>query len=66
MSNRIEVKVPSGTHSGDWQKCAMALAKREAEMRGVAWRDADVFVTLPERGRCYVKKPGFLSMGAHG
>ena len=66
MNDRIEVEVPAGTHPGDWQKCAMNRAKREAEHRGIAWREADVFVMLPERGRCYVKKPGFVTLGAYG
>ena len=66
MSNRIEIEVPAGTRPSNWQRDALALAKREAELRKIVWRDADVFVALPERGRCYVKKPGFLSLGAHG
>ncbi len=32
----------------------------------IEWKSADVFAQHGERGRCYTKKPGFITLGAHG
>ena len=68
MSNAafIEVTVAAGTPSRDWLRVAQVRARRACEVAGVEFRDAEVLVTLPERGRFFTKAPGFISMEAIG
>ena len=56
----IKTKDPS-----KWLAEAIATAKRLAGT-DEAYIGADVFVFLPERGRCLTKKSGSLRMVAHG
>ena len=48
-----------------WLAEAVAKAKKLAGTDD-AYIGADVFVFLPERGRCFTKKAGSLRMVAHG
>lgn len=57
---RIETKDPN-----KWLSEATAKAKKLAGTDD-AYIGADVFVFLPERGRCLTKKSGSLRMVAHG
>ena len=57
---RIETKDPD-----KWLPEATAKAKKLAGT-DAAYLSADVFVFLPERGRCFTKKAGSLRMVAHG
>ena len=57
---RIETKDPN-----KWLVEATAKAKKLAGS-DEAYIGADVFVFLPERGRCLTKKSGSLRMVAHG
>ena len=57
---RIETK-----DSDRWLAEAVAKAKKLAGADDV-YIGADVFVFLPERGRCFTKKAGSLRMVAHG
>lgn len=41
-------------------------ARKLCEERGIDWKSADVFAQHGDRGRCYTKKPGFITLGAHG
>lgn len=63
--NRITVKV-TDTNRQNWHRQAERLARAECARQGVEFRDAEVFAYLPERGRCMTKKPGYVSMTAHG
>lgn len=65
-TNAFDIVVPTHTAPRDWQRIALKLAKAEAARRGIPWRDAAVFVYLPQRGRCYTKESGFVTLGAHG
>ena len=60
----ITIKITS-KDSNKWLSIATQKAKEKSEERRVAWIDADVYVELPERGRCFIKKPGFTTMGAY-
>ena len=61
----ITIKITS-KDSNKWLSIATQKAKEKAKKEGVAWIDADVYVELPERGRCFTKKPGFTTLGAFG
>lgn len=63
---RIEVAVDSGVPSRDWLRVATQIARAAATTAGVEWLDADVFVSLPEPGRCFTKPPGRTALVAHG
>jgi hypothetical protein len=41
-------------------------ARKLCEGLGIDWKDADVFAQHGDRCRCYTKKPGFITLGAHG
>ena len=56
----IETKDPD-----KWLAEATAKAKKLAGTDD-AYPGAEVFVFLPERGRCFTKKAGSLRMVAHG
>lgn len=60
MKIEFEIKTKD---SNKWLKEATDTAKKLA---GDNYFDAEVFVTLPERGRCLTKASGSLSMVAHG
>jgi hypothetical protein len=64
--NGIDIEIEFGISSRDWQRVATKRAQRIAEERGIEWRNAKVFVKLPERGRCFTKQPGQESLIAHG
>lgn len=57
---RIETKDPN-----KWLAEATDKAKKLAGT-DETYLKADVFVFLPERGRCFTKKGGSLRMVAHG
>ena len=57
---RVDTKDPNR-----WLAEATAKAKKLAGTDD-AYLQADVFVFLPERGRCFTKKSGNLRMVAHG
>jgi hypothetical protein len=57
---KVETKDPD-----KWLAEATAKAKKLAGTDD-AYIGADVFVFLPERGRCFTKKAGSLRMVAHG
>ena len=57
---RVETKDPS-----NWLAEATAKAKKLAG-RPEDYLTAEVFVFLPERGRCFTKKAGSLALVAHG
>lgn len=63
---RIEVAVDASVPSTDWLRVASKRARAAADARGIAWESADVFVQLPERGRCFTKSPGRTALVAHG
>lgn len=65
-SARIEVAVAAGVPSRDWLRVATKNAVAAASEKGIEWLDADVFVRLPEPGRCYTKSPGYTALCAHG
>jgi hypothetical protein len=45
---------------------ATQKARAIAAERGIRWADADVYVALPEPGRCFTKCPGKTALSAHG
>lgn len=57
---RVETK-----DSNKWLEEATAKAKKLAG-KPEDYLQAKVFVFLPERGRCFTKKAGSLSLVAHG
>lgn len=63
---RIEVSVDAGVHSRDWLRVATKIASAAAAAAGVEWLDADIFVSLPEPGRCFTKSPGRTALCANG
>jgi hypothetical protein len=63
---RIEVAVDAGVPSRDWLRVATQIARAAAAAAGVEWLDADIFVSLPEPGRCFTKSPGRTALVAHG
>ena len=65
MNNRIEITI-TDKNSQNWARQAEKMARAEAKARGIDYRDCEVFVTLPEPGRCMKKSAGYLSMQAHG
>lgn len=62
----IEIKIDRSIKSNDWLRVATKHARAEAEKSGVEWIAADVFVQLPEAGRCFVKRPGDQGFTAYG
>lgn len=62
----IEIQIHKGTPSGKWAAVANKKARAEAEKQGIAWVDAQVFVSLPEHGRCMTKDAGFTQLVTHG
>ena len=63
---RIEVAVDAGVPSRYWLRVATKIASVAAAAQGIAWEDADVFVALPEPGRCFTKSPGRITLVAYG
>lgn len=63
---RIETYVSSGVPSNKWLSVATQKARAIAAERGIRWADADVYVALPEPGRCFTKCPGKTALSAHG
>jgi hypothetical protein len=62
----IEIKIDRSIKSNDWLRVATKRARAEAEKSGVEWIAADVFVHLPEAGRCLVKRHGDQGFTAYG
>ena len=62
----IEITIDRSIKSNDWLRISTKRAKAEAERSGIEWISADVFVHLPERGRCFVKRPGDQGFTAYG
>ena len=52
--------------ANDWHRVASKIAREAAASRGIAWKDAGVFVELPESGRFFTKSPGRTALVAHG
>lgn len=52
----------TGNRGADIQRAAQAYCKEH----GIDWLSAEVFAAQGEKGRCYEKNPGFLTLGAHG
>lgn len=63
--NRIQIRVTDTNHQ-NWHRQAEKLARAECARLGVTYKDVEVFAYLPEPGRCMTKKPGYVSMTAHG
>ena len=63
---RVKVTVAASVHPNDWHRVASKIAREAAASRGIAWKDADVFVELPESGRFFTKSPGRTALVAHG
>lgn len=63
---RIEISVDAGVPSRYWLRVATKIASVAAAAQGIAWEDADVFVALPEPGRCFTKSPGRITLVAYG
>lgn len=66
MKTRIEVTIPAGPPPAHWLRIATKRARAAAAQQGVSWEDADVFVSLPEPGRCFAKSPGRTALVAIG
>ena len=62
----IEITISKDTPSNQWLKSANKQARAIAAYEGVDWKDCEVFVRLPENGRCFVKYAGYLNFSAHG
>lgn len=50
----------------NWQKTAEKLARAAVKEAGENWIDAEIFIHLPERGRCMTKDKGFINLQSHG
>lgn len=64
--NKINIEIERGVYKNDWQKVATRRAKIQAEKLNIQWDDAEVFVKLPEFGRCMTKRAGDQSFYAYG
>ena len=60
MTIKFEIKTKDSTK---WLKEATEKAK---QLAGDNYLAVDVFVKLPEPGRCFTKSAGSLAMVAHG
>ena len=56
----------AGVPSRYWLRVATKIASVAAAAQGIAWEDADVFVAMPEPGRCFTKSPGRTALCANG
>jgi hypothetical protein len=65
MKNQIKIEIKC-KDSNRWQKIAIEKSKSECAKVGVDFKDADIFVALPEKGRCMIKKSSFSSFCAMG
>jgi hypothetical protein len=64
MALKLQIRVDT-KDSNRWLAEAVAKAKKLAGT-DADYLGADVFVFLPESGRCFTKKAGSLRMVAHG
>lgn len=64
--NKIEVTIEQSVPSKDWQRVALRRTRLEAKLLGIEWKDAEILVFLPERGRCFTKPAGGLSLLSQG
>jgi len=62
----IEITIESSIKSNQWLRAATIRAQIEATRAGIEWTAADVFVRLPEKGRCFVKRHGDQGFTAYG
>lgn len=63
---KIEITIKSGTPSSQWLKVANRQARDAVKAAGIEWASAEVYVHLPEAGRCMTKAAGFQNLVAHG
>lgn len=63
---KIEVTIPKSVPARLWQRTAINQARLTADRLGVNWIDAEVYVYLPEPGRCMTKAKGYTQLTAHG
>jgi hypothetical protein len=66
MANRIELTIERSIRSNDWLRVATKRAQAKAAELNIEWIAADVFVFLPEAGRCFTKAAGEQGFTAHG
>lgn len=66
MDAKLGFNMPSHVGSNDWVKVASKIGKREAERLGIDFREAEITVTLPERGRVLIKYPGETAFTSYG
>ncbi|MDK2126762.1 hypothetical protein [Parachitinimonas caeni] len=64
--NKVEIHIQRGVKSNDWLRVATGLAHAETEKEGIEWINAEVYVHLPEPGRCLFKRPGDQGFTAYG
>lgn len=63
---KIEVTIPKSVPSNLWHKVATKQARSKADKLGINWIDAEVFIRLPEHGRCMTKDKGYTQLISHG
>jgi hypothetical protein len=66
MNIKITVTIPPGVPSKHWHRVASKLAGEAVQEANLDWKEAEVIVNLPERGRSFRKSAGYVSLGAHG
>jgi len=52
--------------SSKWLKIAHDEALKLCEKNNIKFIEAEIFVRLPEKGRCLTKKRGFINFNSHG
>ena len=63
---KIEITIDQSIRSNDWLRVATKRAKAAAAANNTEWIEAEVFVKLPEQGRCFMKRAGDQGFTAHG
>lgn len=65
-NSSADLSIGSDVPSNSWLKEATHIAMEMAKEEGVNWKNFEAIIFLPERGRCYVKRKGCVTMSAHG
>lgn len=60
------IKIDKSVKSSDWLRVAKNSLYKLSASLGVAFRDLECVVLLPESGRCFEKKSGRDEIVAHG
>jgi hypothetical protein len=63
---KIEITIDQSIQSNDWLRVATKRAKAVVAANNTEWLAAEIFVKLPEQGRCFMKRAGDQGFTAYG